>query len=101
EDRDDRDTADGRPATCAAAAARLARMVCADTEELDESEVRQIAQAALAQQRQQIGSALGHVAASLPGPPQTVIASGEGEFLALLGLRERGGFPPGRLLSLA
>jgi probable H4MPT-linked C1 transfer pathway protein len=84
------DTADGRPATVEAAHARLARMICADleTSTLEEREglARRVAERQLALLR----SALARVLARLPGPPQTVILAGEGEFLAERLLRDVG-----------
>jgi probable H4MPT-linked C1 transfer pathway protein len=94
EDPDDRDTADGRPATRAAAHARLARMLCADLETSTEDQRRRLAQRVLSRQVMLLGSSLKRVASRLPGPPQTVVIAGEGEFLATAALREQDAFPP-------
>jgi hypothetical protein len=94
-------TADGRPATRAAAHARLARMLCADLETSTEDQRRKLAERALLRQVHALTFAVEHVAGQLPGPPQTVLIAGSGEFLAELVLREQKGFPPGQVVSLA
>jgi probable H4MPT-linked C1 transfer pathway protein len=97
----DRNTADGRPATKAAAHARLARMLCADPEALDRRETTKLAQRILLRQVYQLTMALDHVLRSLPGSADTVVISGEGEFLARLVLNQQNGFRGGRVISLA
>lgn len=77
-----RKTADGRPATLAAAHARLARMLCADSETSTEEQRLKLATKASKRQVYALGAALGAVAKRLLGPPETVIVSGSGEFLA-------------------
>jgi probable H4MPT-linked C1 transfer pathway protein len=101
EDSTDTATADGRPATRAAAHARLARMLCADLETSTEEERRKLAEHVLLRQVYALTFAVEHVARRLPGPPQTVVIAGSGEFLAELVLREQKGFPPCRAVSLA
>lgn len=75
-------TADGRPATKRFARARLARMVCADAEEFNHRDAVTLSQSIADQQIDQIAARLHDVSAHLPAPPQTVIISGSGEFLA-------------------
>jgi probable H4MPT-linked C1 transfer pathway protein len=101
DDATDTETADGRPATRAAAHARLARMLCADMETSTEDQRRKLAERALLRQTQALTFAVEHVAGQLPGPPQTVVLAGSGEFLAELVLREQKRFPPCRVISLA
>jgi probable H4MPT-linked C1 transfer pathway protein len=101
EDSTDTETADGRPATRAAAHARLARMVCADLETSTEDQRRKLAERILLKLVYAFTFAVGHVAKKLPGPPQTVVMAGSGEFLAELVLREQKEFPQCRVVSLA
>jgi probable H4MPT-linked C1 transfer pathway protein len=88
ENPQDADTADGRPATRAAAHARLARMFCADLDTSTEEERLRLAERALLRQVHALRCAAELVAERLPRPPQTVVLSGTGEFLAELVLRE-------------
>jgi probable H4MPT-linked C1 transfer pathway protein len=82
EDSGDIETADGRPATVAAAHARLARMSCQDAETCSVDCTTDLARQARALQVDVLRGALNHVVAELPGPLQTVILAGSGEFLA-------------------
>ncbi|MFN4259702.1 MAG: hydantoinase/oxoprolinase family protein [Gemmataceae bacterium] len=82
EDAADQDTADGRPATRCHAHDRLARMLCADRESLDCAAVRQLAERIAAQQLNDIAKACQRVAERGSAPPETLIFSGSGEFLA-------------------
>jgi (4-(4-[2-(gamma-L-glutamylamino)ethyl]phenoxymethyl)furan-2-yl)methanamine synthase len=101
EDAEDHNTADGKPATKAAARGRLARMLCADADALGDREIKKLAERALLRQVQQLTAALEGVVAALPGgAADTIIISGEGEFLARLLLRERKSFR-GQVVSLA
>jgi len=75
-------TADGRPATREAARDRLARAICADRTMFTAEEATAMAEAATRSQLAKIAVAAGQVVKRLPGPPQTVIVSGRGEFLA-------------------
>jgi len=101
EDAADRNTADGRPAILTAAHARLARMLCADPETLDHQETTKLAQRALLRQVYQLTMAFDHVLHGLPGPADTVVVAGEGEFLARLVLNQQNSFRGGRVISLA
>ena len=80
EDAADNSTADGQMATRDAARTRLARMVCADDTSLAEAVVS--AKAIAARHAAQIADGIRRIVASLGQPPETVIVSGEGEFLA-------------------
>ena len=100
EDPADCDTADGRPATRQAAAARLARMLCADLETSTEEQRHEIVLRAARQQVRLLIHALDSVAARLPGPPQTVILSGSGEFLGQVAWHGQTTCPPCPVLSL-
>lgn len=82
ENQDDRETADGRPATRCRAHDRLARVVCADGAMLAREETGAIAEAVAEAQMRQWRGALDQVAQGLGGMPDTVVLSGEGEFLA-------------------
>jgi probable H4MPT-linked C1 transfer pathway protein len=75
-------TADGRPATVACASARLARMVCADPAEFTPDQATALARRIGDRQRAALEPALAEVASRLPGPVNTVVISGSGEFLA-------------------
>jgi probable H4MPT-linked C1 transfer pathway protein len=98
---ENRHTADGRPATRSAAHGRLARMLCADAETFSLGEAEKLAERALLRQVYQLTMAFDHVAKSLPGPPQTVVLAGEGEFLARLVLKQQNSFRGGRVISLS
>jgi probable H4MPT-linked C1 transfer pathway protein len=100
EDPADRDTADGRPATRAAAHARLARMLCADAETSTEPERADLAARAARRQSALIGAAIARVARSLPGPSETVLLAGEGEFLAARVLEGHDALGAPRVVSL-
>jgi probable H4MPT-linked C1 transfer pathway protein len=75
------DTADGRSMTRAAAHARMARMVCADTTMFTEADARAAADAICDAQLAMLETAARDVSARLRQPPQTLILSGQGEFL--------------------
>jgi (4-(4-[2-(gamma-L-glutamylamino)ethyl]phenoxymethyl)furan-2-yl)methanamine synthase len=75
-------TADGRPMTSEMAHARLARMLGGDFEVTPEPATLELAGQAFGRQRALIGSGIERVVGRLPGPPQSVIFSGAGEFLA-------------------
>jgi probable H4MPT-linked C1 transfer pathway protein len=76
------DTADSRPATRFWAHARLARMQGRDGNRTPAALTQALARRLAHRQRQWIGRALAGVCRRLPGPPQTVVLSGTGEFLA-------------------
>lgn len=82
EDADDTATADGRPATREAARDRLARQICADRTLFDEADAQAAALEIEQAQLARLGIAARNVVSRLPGPLETVILSGEGEFLA-------------------
>ena len=75
-------TANGQPATREAARDRLARAICADRTMFTAEDATAMAEAASRSQLAKIAVAAGQVAKRLPSPPQTVIVSGRGEFLA-------------------
>jgi probable H4MPT-linked C1 transfer pathway protein len=91
-----RNTPDGRPATRAAAHARLARMLCADLETSTEKERMEMVHILLAGVVYRLKTAVAAVAERLPGKPETVILSGEGDFLTRVVLQEQKAFPPCR-----
>jgi probable H4MPT-linked C1 transfer pathway protein len=82
EEPDNRNTADGRPATRDAARARLARMICTDTSTFDMADALAAAHAIHRQQVASLAVAMTQVAARLQPPPENIILSGAGEFLA-------------------
>jgi probable H4MPT-linked C1 transfer pathway protein len=100
EDAADGDTADGRPATREYAESRLARMICADLETSTHAERHDIAVRVTRRQVQMIVHALETVISRLPGPPDNVILSGSGEFLAEIAWRGQKSCPPCASVSL-
>jgi uncharacterized hydantoinase/oxoprolinase family protein len=80
-------------------------MLCGDAETCTPAETRQLAERVLLKQVCQVSSAIQQVAKMLPGPPQTILAAGSGEFLMPVVLSGRNPFPldmpPGRAVSLA
>jgi (4-(4-[2-(gamma-L-glutamylamino)ethyl]phenoxymethyl)furan-2-yl)methanamine synthase len=78
---DDSDTADGRPRTRGAAHARLARMICSDATAFSIDDAAAAASAIRDAQLVQLQTAVIRVACRLERPPQTIIISGQGEFL--------------------
>ncbi len=83
EDESNTSTADGRPASKAAARDRLARAICADREIFDSTDARSASQAVMAAQLERLSAATQIVIARMPSPPQAIVVSGSGEFLAL------------------
>jgi probable H4MPT-linked C1 transfer pathway protein len=75
-------TADHRPATKEAARDRLARSICADRETFSETDARLVADALAQAQLRKIGAIAVQLIARLQQPPNTVVISGRGEFLA-------------------
>ncbi len=75
-------TADGRPATKAAARDRLARQICADRDSFSEEDARAAAEAVGRAQLAKVAVAIGQVVGRMPAPPETIVISGRGEFLA-------------------
>jgi probable H4MPT-linked C1 transfer pathway protein len=100
EDHQYRHTADGRPATRRRAFDRLARMNCADRETCQEGELCQLAKVVHQRLVIQIARGIDCVAGRLPGQPQTVILSGEGEFLARAALAPQNAFRAVEIISL-
>jgi uncharacterized hydantoinase/oxoprolinase family protein len=98
EDASDCSTADGRPATKPHAHARIARMLCADAESCSFAEACRLAERICARQLEWITTALQTVAVRLPEPPEIVIISGSGEFLARRALAARA---PATVISFA
>jgi hypothetical protein len=82
EELQNHNTADRRPAVKLAARDRLARMICADREVYSEADARAAAEAAAKKHIERVAISLGHVVGRLPEPPETVVISGRGEFLA-------------------
>lgn len=87
EDPTDIQTADGKPATKYFARARLGRMIAADEEEFGERDAVAMAESAVNAQVSRLAAAIGEVMGRQPSPPQTIIVSGHGEFLASEALR--------------
>jgi len=101
EDPECRDTADGRPATALNAHARLSRMLGGDPEITPKTDTYQLALYAHERQRQMLAKANALVASRLPAPPEAVMLSGSGEFLAREAwLDYAKGNPQARLMSL-
>jgi probable H4MPT-linked C1 transfer pathway protein len=92
-------TADSRPATKAAARNRLGRMICADGDQFNHRDAVAIAQAASQAQIAKLVVAAEQVIARLPAPPETIVLSGHGEFLARRVLEAMSLSP--KLISLA
>lgn len=82
EQHDSLHTADGRPATKQAARDRLARSICADREMFDDADALGAAKAIARAQSARLAVAAQGVLRRLPSAPETIIVSGEGEFLA-------------------
>jgi probable H4MPT-linked C1 transfer pathway protein len=99
EEPENRNTPDGRPATRAAAHARLARMLCADLETSTEKERMAMAHILLVGVVYRVTGAVEAVAKRLPGKPETVILSGEGDFLTRVALEKQEAFPPCRAVQ--
>jgi probable H4MPT-linked C1 transfer pathway protein len=87
---DDTDTADGRPATRTAALLRLARLLCADRAEFDEADGVRMACAVADAQVDRIVAAMHRVLGRWPNPPDAILLSGHGDFLARRVLGECG-----------
>ncbi len=75
-------TADGRPATRLAASARLARSICADRTDCEQDDVQAIAHALATAQEQTLAQAMRGVVENMSQPPEVIVVSGQGEFLA-------------------
>ena len=81
EDAEDLRTADGRPRTQASAHARLARTICADTTLFSPGDAQRAAAAIRLAQLQHLLGAVQTVARKMETLPQTIVLSGQGEFL--------------------
>ncbi len=75
-------TADGRPLTRGFARERLARMVCADASTFSLDDAQRAADCVRNAQFRQLAGAVDQVVATLPLPPDLLVLSGVGEFLA-------------------
>lgn len=84
------DAADGRPAIRAAASDRLARMVGADRESFDEQDALLAAEAIATAQRRAVAQGLRQALSRDWSPIETIVLSGQGEFLARQVLDELG-----------
>jgi len=76
------DTADGRPATKRAARIRLGRMLCAGEQQFNHRDAAAISQEIRQAQTSKIAAAVRQVIGALPSQVETVVISGQGEFLA-------------------
>ncbi|HUS40719.1 MAG: hydantoinase/oxoprolinase family protein [Pirellulales bacterium] len=99
EDPQSSNTADGRPATRAAAQARLARMICADRDSFHVEDALATANCVADKLQATLISALSTVSEAMPEPPQSIVVSGAGEFLAARVARRV--FPDSNVVSLA
>lgn len=82
EDEYDTTTADGRPATQDAAHDRMARSICADRTMFTAADAKTAADTVVEAQMVLLAQAIAHVI-DHNAEPQTVVLSGEGEFLAV------------------
>src|SRR4051812_5652501 len=82
EDSANTQTPDGKPATKKFARGRLARMIAADEQEFNHQDAVAMAESATDAQISRLAAAIQQVSGTLPMPPQLVIVSGQGEFLA-------------------
>jgi (4-(4-[2-(gamma-L-glutamylamino)ethyl]phenoxymethyl)furan-2-yl)methanamine synthase len=76
-------TPDGKPATRPFARVRLGRMIAADTQEFNHRDAVALAQSAADAQVSRLAAAVRQVCGTLPRPPEKIVLSGHGEFLAL------------------
>jgi hypothetical protein len=98
EEPNNTNTADGRPATMEAARDRLARSICADREMFDNADARAAAEAITRGQLAKIAVAVAQVVGRSPAPPETIVVSGRGEFVARRVLERMK--TPGKIVSL-
>lgn len=82
EDSADKATADRRAATKANCCARLGRSVCADGDYFHHEDAVEMAKAIASDQTEKLARAVRQVVDRQEAPPQTVILSGHGPFLA-------------------
>ena len=83
-------TADGKPATKAAARTRLGRVICASSEQFNHRDAVAIAEEIAKTQVQRIAASARRVIDRMPSPPEKVVISGHGEFVARRVLGELG-----------
>lgn len=93
------DTADGKPATRDHSRDRLARMICADRDMFSEDDAERVAGAISASQMLHLTAAVRSVIERMSYPPNAVVLSGHGEFLARRVLAQLALAP--RIVSLA
>ena len=79
-------TADGRPATEAAAVARLGRMIAADGTEFGPDDAIALAESLAQAQASLLATGIRKVVGRISPPPQRIILSGHGDFLATAAL---------------
>jgi probable H4MPT-linked C1 transfer pathway protein len=82
EEPNSNNTADGRPATRAHARDRLARTICADRDSFSFDDAVVLAEAASRHQLARLAVATSAVLGRMPLPPEAIVVSGSGEFLA-------------------
>ena len=82
EQPEDNATADGAPATKIASQNRLARMFCADTSSFTDRDAHAFCTNVAQIQQDEIFATANRVIQNLPTPPETLVVSGSGEFLA-------------------
>jgi probable H4MPT-linked C1 transfer pathway protein len=75
-------TADGRPFTREFAHERMARMICADASQFNFEDARRAAQRVKGAQIDRLANAARQVLQAMQRPPQAIVVSGAGEFLA-------------------
>ena len=98
EDGADTETADGRPRTKEHCQARVARMVCADASLFSRADAAHAAEEIRSAQEEKLAENLRRVMKRQESPAQSIVLSGEGEFLARRVL-QRVGFR-GEVISL-
>lgn len=99
EDLDSNRTADGRPATKDHAWDRMARMICADRSLMTQAEAVAAARVVAQQQLVLLSHHLRQVGGRGATPPQTIILSGQGEFLGRRAVERV--FPRSKIVSLS
>jgi probable H4MPT-linked C1 transfer pathway protein len=93
------ETADGRPRTKACSQGRLARAICSDISDFTPADATAASRAVLEAQTLQIEESLRQVIEAMTRPPESIILSGQGEFLARRAVARLDPF--GRLVSLS
>jgi len=90
EEPGDTHTADGKGATREFARGRLARMVASDRADFSDDDALALAQAAADAQTALLATAIKRICGAFPDPPQKVVLSGHGEFLARRAMEKLG-----------